>query len=84
MDRATYEAALLRCWHFSILIRDEPIEEMITAAEHALAVGALIDPTLYMKNAAKLEEDVKMLRAVGAVKAALVEMRDRVQGFVKG
>lgn len=52
-----------------------PITEMIKEGETVAAVGPLLNPTLYMKNGKKLDEDLIVLHAaftyLQTVKAAM-------------
>lgn len=80
ITRENYRANLESLWALAELIEEAPLTEMIAAVELADTVGAVLDPTLYRKNAQALHEDLEMLRALGHVQRTLQDIRRRRAG----
>jgi hypothetical protein len=53
----------------------DDIDEAIAAADHALAVGPILDPTLSMRASGSLEQQLAFLRAFRKFRAAIEEFR---------
>jgi hypothetical protein len=75
-----YQAMLTHLWSLAFLIEKAPLGEMLAAAEHADAVGAFVDPTLYRDKGRALSEDIEMLRALRPVQEAVGRIRQRRAG----
>lgn len=62
------------------LAEDGAIDEALRQIDHADSVGALVDPTAYMKNVGLMHQDRDTLRAV----QALARLGDAHQGTENG
>lgn len=77
MAAAEYQANLLQAWVWSQALAQLPLDEMLAAAKRADAYACFVDPTLYMANADKLGEDIRMLEAAARLSAAMQELAGR-------
>jgi hypothetical protein len=71
VKRADYEAGLVLAYAFANSIRRLPLDELLTAIEHADAFGPFIDPTLHRRNSKKLDQDRSVVVALLEAKHAL-------------
>ena len=68
MDKEEYQAELQKVYMFCSVVKALPLEEMHNALSHALTIGPLIDPTLYIQKGRAAEEDLKIIDAVLSLK----------------
>lgn len=82
-----YKANLSMLWAQALVIRDAPLGEMIAAAEHAEAVGPIVDPTAYRRKGRALHEDLEMLYALKHVQdvvESIARRKVRAAGVDRG
>lgn len=80
MAEDTYSCTLHQAYLLaSMLVSMEDLGGAIKAADHAEAVGPLIDPTLYRAKGKALSEDLRVMRILRDCRAKLIEL-----GFGQG
>lgn len=61
-----------------LTVPDSLFERALEEGERALAVGPVLDPTLFQRGANPLEDQMAVIRAARDFRAALVEVRERI------
>jgi hypothetical protein len=59
----------------ALVLSLEDLDAAIASADHALAVGPILDPTLSIRASGSLEQQVAFLRAFRKFRAAMEEFR---------
>lgn len=80
VTKENYQATLAFLWAQAFLVAEQPLGEMLAAAERADTVGFFVDPTLYRDKVAALHEDMEMLRAFLHVQTTLESIKRRRAG----
>ena len=58
-----YQAAVMAAVMAARVLAPHDLDEMLRSIDHADAVGAILDPTLYRAKASKMHEDRELLEA---------------------
>lgn len=80
ITKDNYAPTLASLWAHAHLLAEQPLAEMIAAAERADAIGPLLEPTLYREKSRVLHEDLEMLRALRHVQTTMADIRQRRAG----
>lgn len=80
LDEAIYRATQQQIMAFAGLVHDLPLEEFIETANHAQAIGPILDPTLWMKGTKKLDE---VLRLANALRTFQIEVERQLGQALK-
>lgn len=76
--REGYQQAVFACYLIARMVRVIPTEKILAAIARADSVGAILDPTAWMRNGDKMLEDRAMVEAVERVRDAAAKMKARV------
>ena len=80
ITKDNYAANLAFLWSQACLVAEQPLAEMLAAAERADTVGLVLDPTLYRDKVVALHEDMEMLRALLHVQTTMASIARRRAG----
>jgi len=64
MEDAVYKEHILRMYIVIRMLRDIPLEEMITSAERSMAIGPVFDPTLFKEKHQNMAEDILAMKSL--------------------
>jgi len=74
MNNATYLVVQADLADMARRLRHIPLDEFIAMAEHADAVGPIMDPTLYRAGAARLADVIRLAHAARALREVAKEL----------
>jgi hypothetical protein len=84
MTAVEYKSSLNTCYVIVGVLRDLPLQEMVDAINRAESFGAILDPTLYRKQAQSMAEDARVIRALLHVQRELQPYLARVSESERG
>lgn len=73
--REGHQTAVLACYLIARMARVVPTDTLLAAFARADSIGAILDPTAYLRNGAAMLQDKAMVEAVDRVNVAVAKLR---------
>lgn len=74
-----YQRAVLACWLIAKMVDTIPLDWILKAIAESNTTGPIVDPTLWRRQASKLEEDEQIVRACKVVADTFAKLRERAK-----